>query len=278
LTGVKVDGIIGANIFSQFVLGINYKKKTITLHNPSNFKPPIEKYSSVPIEVQRNKPYLTVKTKINHGEQEIDLKLLLDTGASLSLLLYTDTHESISFPPTVIKGNIGMGLGGILEGYLGRIQEMEMAGHKLNNVITNFQEITEFLDTSILNNRNGIIGNLVLDRFNVIIDYSNQQLYLKPNKKFKKAFEYDKSGLTLIATGKDLRTIVVNNVIPNSPAGDVGIKKGDIVRKVNWIPSGYLTMKDLIRILQKKEGKKIKIIIKRNGARMKFEFKLKELI
>lgn len=278
LTGVEVDGIIGANIFSQFVLGINYKKKVITLHNVSNFKPPTEKYTTVPIEVKRNKPYLTVKTKINNLEQEIDLKLLLDTGASLSLLLYTDTHESISFPPTVIKGNIGMGLGGIMEGYLGRIQELGISEHRLNNVITSFQDIHEFLDTSFLHGRNGIIGNLVLDRFNIIIDYSKQKLYLQPSKKFKKAFEYDKSGLTLIATGKDLRTIVVNGVIAKSPAGEAGIKKGDIIRKVNWIPSGYITIKDLIRILQKKEGKKIKIIIKRNGNRMKFEFRLKELI
>ena len=118
----------------------------------------------------------------------------------------------------------------------------------------------------------------MLDRFNVIIDYNNQKLYLKPNKKFKKAFEYDKSGLMVIATGKDLHTLVINKVIPNSPASEVGIQKGDIIKKINWIPSGYLTMKDLIRILQKKEGKRIKITIKRNGKRMKFEFRLKELI
>ena len=278
LTGVEVDGIIGANIFSKFVLSINYKKKIITLHNPDRFSPPSAKYSMQPLTITKNKPYINVNLKTNVTDHPIDVKLLLDTGASLSLLLYTDTHESIKVPPTVISGNIGMGLGGQLEGYLGRIQEFNIADHKFNNVITNFQEIHEFLDTSFLNGRNGIIGNLVLDRFNIIIDYNNQKLYLKPNKKFKKAFEYDKSGLMIISTGKDLRTLVVNKVVSDSPASEVGIQKGDIIKKVNWIPSGYLTMKDLIRILQKKEGKRIKITIKRNGKRMKFEFRLKELI
>ena len=278
LIGIKVDGIIGANIFSQFILGINYKKRIITLHNPSNFSPPNDKYVKVPISVIKNKPYLTVKTKINSVDQEITLKLLLDTGASLSLLLYTDTNKNITFPPTLIKGSIGIGLGGNLEGFLGRVHELAISDFKLHNVITNFQEIHEFLDTSFLSGKNGIIGNLVLDRFNLIIDYNNELIYLKPSKKFKKVFEYDKSGLMLIATGKDLRTILVNNVVSGSPADEAGIKNGDVIRRINWLPSGYSSMKDLIRIFQKKEGKKIKLTIRRDGVRMKFEFRLRNLI
>ena len=174
LTGVEVHGIIGANIFSQFVLGINYKKMVITLHNPANFNPPKEKFSMLPITVFKNKPYLVIKTQTNAVSEPIDVKLLLDTGASLSLLLYTDTHESIEVPSTVIKGSIGLGLGGHLEGYLGRIHEMSIGRpYNLNNVITNFQEIHEFLDTTFFKRTEmGLLGNLVLDRFHVIIDYA----------------------------------------------------------------------------------------------------------
>jgi hypothetical protein len=49
----------------------------------------------------------------------------LDTGAGLPLLLYTDTNEAINIPPKVIRSNIAMGLGGYIEGYLGRIQEIQ---------------------------------------------------------------------------------------------------------------------------------------------------------
>ena len=58
----------------------------------------------------------------------------------------------------------------------------------------------------------------------------------------------------LIASGKNLTNFVVNDVIEGSPADEAGLKKGDIIKKINWIPSGYLTMKDL-RILQKKKEK-----------------------
>ncbi len=277
-TGVEIHGIIGANIFSKFVLSINYKKRIITLHDTEQFNPPKEKYTELPVTIIRSKPYLVAKTKLNNPNESINVKLLLDTGASLSLLLYTDTHKSITVPPNVIKGNIGMGLGGTLEGFLGRIIELGIADFKLNNVITNFQEIHELLDTSFLNGRNGIVGNLILDRFHIIIDYQKEKLYLKPNKKFKKEFKYDRSGLTLIASGKDLNTIVVSSIIEGSPADLAGVKNGDIIRNVNWLLPGYFTMKDLLRIFQKKEGKKINLIVVRNGKKMKFEFRLKDLI
>ncbi len=278
LMGVEVHGIIGANIFGNYVLGINYKKRVITLHDPSQFNPPKEKYSVSPITIIRNKPYLMVNAKLNNISDSIALKLLLDTGASLSLLLYTDTHKGITVPPNVIKGNIGMGLGGFLEGFLGRIKELGVANLALNNIITNFQEIEGLLDTTFLNGRNGVIGNEILNRFEIIIDYQNRKLFLKPNKKFKKAFEYDKSGLTLIASGKDLNIIVVNDVVSESPADQAGIKIGDIIHQVNWFPPGYFSMKDLIRIFHKKEGKRIKLKVKRDGKKMKFQFNLRKLI
>lgn len=278
LTGVEVHGIIGANIFGKFVLDINYNKRVIKLHDPFYFTPPNEKYAVLPITVFKSKPYLVTKTKIDNISRSIEVKLLIDTGASLTLLLYTDTHSSIIIPPNVIKGSIGLGLGGHLEGYLGRIHELEMSSLKLNNIVTSFQEIHELIDTSFLNGRNGIVGNLILDRFDVIIDYQRQKLFLKPTKKFKEEFKYDRSGLSLIASGKDLTTIVVNNVIANSPADEAGIQKGDIIKKVNWIPSAYLSMKGLLRLFQKNEGKKIKITVNRNGQNMKFEFQLRDLI
>ncbi len=278
MTGVEVDGIMGANIFSHYVLEINYKRKIITLHNPISFKTPGEKFSEIPITIIRNKPYVVAKARIDEVSPTIDLKLLLDTGASLSLLLYTDTHKSITIPPNVIKGNIGLGLGGFLEGYLGRSREIKIADFQLNNVITNFQDIHELIDTSLLFGRNGIIGNLILDRFNVIIDYRKELLYLKPNKKFKTVFKYDRSGLVLIASGKHLDTIVVSSVVPGSPADEAGLKKGDIIKKVGWVPAGYISMKDFIQIFQKRVGKKIKLTIRRNGERMKFEFRLRDLI
>ncbi len=278
LTGVDVHGIIGANIFSKFVLSINYKKRKITLHDPFYFKPPTDKYTTLPISVFKNKPYLTTMTRLSKDDPPVMLKYLVDTGASLGLLLYNETHESIVVPENVIHGVIGIGLGGHLEGFLGRIHLLEMDDLQLNDVLTNFQEVQEFPDTSFMNDRNGIIGNLVLDRFDVIIDYQRQNLLLKPTKRYHNVFKYDRSGISMIASGRDLNVFVISNVIPDSPAGEAGVQKGDIIIKVNWMPTGYFSMNDLVRLFQKREGKKIKLTVLRNGEKIMFEFRLRDLI
>lgn len=278
LIGMEVHGLIGASIFSKYVVKINYKTRTITLYNPNLSKPPSQKYTKIPIEVIKNKPYINVKTANISTDKPKDLKLLIDTGASLPLLLHCDSSTGVVVPPTVVKGNIGVGLGGYLEGYIGRIHELKFGPFKLNGVISNFQSLESMIDTTPLKERNGILGNEILSRFEVVIDYRNELLYLKPNKNYKKAFKFDRSGLMIIVGGKNLKTFIVNEVIEGSPAYKAGVQVGDEIRRCNWSLAGYLSLKSLSDILMKKEGKKINLVLRRNGKRLKVSFRLKDLL
>lgn len=277
LTGIEVHGLIGASLFSRYIVKIDYKKRIITLYNPIYFDAPDDSYFELPIEVHKNKPYLKAQVLKTPSDEPFDLKLLLDTGASLSLLVHTDSTTGVIIPEQVIRGNIGMGLGGYLEGFIGRLYQLEFGAIQLNSVITNFQSLNVMQDTSYLHGRHGIIGNLILDRFEVIIDYYNERLYLKPNRSFKKKFKYDRSGIIIIAGGKNLNTFTVNQVIEGSPAYEAGVEVGDEIKKINWLPTGYLTMNDLSNILMKKEGKRIKLKLKRNGKTIKVTFYLRDL-
>ena len=171
-----------------------------------------------------------------------------------------------------------MGLGGYLKGYLGRIHRLELGVHSFDNVLSSFQEMTNLQDTSKLYGRHGILGNILLSRFRIIIDYPGAKLYLRPIKKYNKGFKFDKSGLGIIAVGENLKTYEVNYIIPGSPADLAGMQKGDIIKKVNFFGSSMLGLADVVRILQRREGKRIKMVVHRNGKKMKFLFRLKTLI
>ncbi len=276
LTGREIHGILGSDIFRHFVVKINYSRRTITLTKANIFEPP-RGYQEVPMKVHRGKPYLDTWVKI-FGDTATNVRLLMDSGASTSLLLYTDTSPELQLPPNTIKGQLGMGLGGFIEGYLGRVNKLGVGNLEMSEVLTNFHEVNKGVDTSLLFERNGILGNKVLGRFYVIFDYPRERLFLKPNKYFKEEFEFDKSGLILLATGVRLNSIMVHDVIDGSPAAEAGVQPGDIIIRANALPSSFMTVEYMHNLLSKREGKRIKLVLLREGEKLKVTFRLRRLI
>ncbi len=277
IAGLEVQGILGADIFRGLVVQIDYNRKVITLSKSRGFKKPERNYIAVPIDIYRNKPYLNTFIKIQQ-DTTIPVRLLLDTGAMLSLLLNTDTHPGLKLPPRVIKGQVGLGLGGVIEGYLGRVISLDMGELQCTQVLTNFQELQQGIDTSFLKGRNGIIGNQILSRFNLIIDYPKGTLYLSPNRNFKKSFEFDKSGLIVIAADIHLSKFIIHAVIKGSPAEEAGLLPGDEIKRINCGPASLRTLSSIQHALAGKEGKQVTMVVKRAGRRIKVHFTLRNLI
>ena len=211
-------------------------------------------------------------------QRELDVKLLIDSGAGLSLLLHTNTHPNLDLPDKIIRSKFGMGLGGDLEGFLGRTQKLAFGDLNMQELSTYFQDLPERLDSNQINNRNGLIGNEILSRFVVIIDYIHGNIYLRPNRKFKKKFKFDRSGLLLARSGKNLEHFVIFSVVPNSPADEAGLKVGDLVTWCNGWPSSFYSLEGITRKFKKRVGKKIKLKVIRDGKKMEFRFRLRNII
>lgn len=275
--GTAIHGIIGGQLFRQFIIKIDYKNKNLILQDFDTFKAPTKKYQTLALEIFRNKPYITISAKLNK-DHSIPLKLLVDTGAGLTLLLHEDTNEAIDLPLNVIPGNLGSGLGGLLNGYLGRVNQLNLDELYFNNLLTYFQKVEGNYNLEHLNGRNGILGNVLLSRFYIIFDYIRGNIYLKPSKKYNKSLQFDKSGLSIFATGKNFNTFIINDVMKNSPAELAGLKKGDIIKRINGLSARFLDLQIISAKLQKKEGKRIKLVIKREEKKIKKIFRLKKLI
>jgi hypothetical protein len=212
------------------------------------------------------------------SSEELSVRLLLDTGAGLPILLYTNTADYLRLPEKTIRGALGSGLGGQLEGYIGRVEHFSFHGFEFENVLSSFQEVQADSITRKGLERNGIIGNSVLSRFNYVIDYPRQKLYLKSRGRLKRKFNYDKSGIHLAAAGHNLKDFIIQRVQFNSPAHDEGLRKGDVIRKIEGIPVSFYTLTGLNNILSSRNGRVVKLLIDRDDKRIKVKITLRTII
>ena len=274
ILGTRIDGILGGDFFKGLVIGIDHRKDKITIYNPNRFIPN-SKFSKHDIDIHNYKPYIKAHTEING---RIDtLNYLIDSGASLALLVHSNKDSLFKMPENVIIGNLGKGLGGDISGYVGMIEGMNIDQYKIPNIITSFQEIdSSFLETEQIY-RDGIIGNVILSRFHLIIDYMREKLYLKEVSKLDEEFEYDKSGMLIYALGDKLNEYFIKTIYPETPAEEAGLLPGDKIIKIGFWPSGFYSLSGILNKLQGKEGKKIKMTVLRNGKKIKTQFRLRNL-
>jgi len=273
--GIKIHGLIGYDIFSRFVVKIDYFHEKITFFDPGTHKVK-NRYHVIDLEITESKPIAKLNLQLNK-QQAIQGKLLIDTGASHALVLHQNSSEEISLPEKYIETILGRGLSGEIRGYLGRIEGMDFGKEKLSGVITSYPNESDFGIPKEMN-RNGSIGGELLKKFSVIFDFLNSKMYVKSNRYFKYPFEYNMSGLEFTAEGEGLNRYVIGNIRAASAASDVGFEVGDIVVSLNNMPAARLNLTKIYSQLNLREGKKINLTVFRNGKYISRSFRLKREI
>ncbi len=277
--GTEVHGILGYELFSRFVVKVDYSNKRLTLMLPGGFHPR-KKYDVIPITVEDTKPFVQAKIQIN-DTTTINGKFLVDSGASHGLLLETLSDPGIVVPTKNIDAILGRGIGGVLRGKIARIRSFTLGKNKTTDLITHFPDDYAYSDSlrkGRFTFRNGSIGGEMLSRFTVIFDFPNEKLYLKKNSSFKKKFYYNLSGLTIRATGIRLKTYEISDVRENTNAQRAGLLRGDEIVSINGVAVIDYELNNVNDFLNSKPGKKIRVEVKRKGEKIKKTFVLESQI
>ena len=306
--GIPIHGIIGYDLFKDFIIEINYSSKYIKLHNPSTYTyKPCKKCEPLNLEFNSHKPYFNVHIKLN--DQKIPVKLLLDSGGSDALWLFEDQEKNLVLEGTSFRDFLGRGLSGSVYGKRSKVQKIYINSFVLDNVNVAFPEEETISYVRQFKERNGSFSGNMIKRFNVIIDYRNAKITLKKNKYFKEPFRYNNSGIELEQTGIRLvnertPTVVLNDKINSqsnetyvfdskselrvkpafsivelrkgSPAERIGLKVGDVLLYINNNATYNYNLQEITQYFFGEINKKIRLKVERNGVPLTFVFRLED--
>jgi len=265
--GEKIDGIIGYSVFSRYIVKVNYDSLQIEFWTKGAIKYPRGGYLLKPFINT-----LPVQTARVRDERTINSRFLYDMGAGLCLLLTKDFigDSALLRKKRKFYTKEAEGLGGKVDMQTTVIREVKLGPYRFKNVpIYVFDDEYNVTSYPYLG---GLIGNDLLRRFNVILNYAKRDIYITPNSHYKEPFDYAYSGIELYMVDG---IIIVGDVAKGSPAQLAGIKEDDIVVAINRNFSQNLQQYKAALLNM---SEKAKIIVNRNGKLLSFEFKIKSIL
>lgn len=271
--GREVDGVLGYDVFKNFVVVIDYAAQRINLYEASSYK-----YrgagESIPLTIEDNTPFVRAQVILPAGKS-YEGKFMIDTGANSALNIFGgfDSAHGISKSLPKLLQTTSVGVSGRRGASIGRINGIRLGNMMLKNPVVSLAPVRA--DSDDLGD--GEIGAELLRRFKVIVDYSRQRIILKPNVQLAEPFEASLSGASIAAEGADYKTFKVRAVIENSPASEAGLRAGDIITKIDHKPATEFTFEQL-RKMFRQEGREYLLEIKRDDKTQQVKLKMRRLI
>ncbi len=173
------DVLVGLEPQQKYTFEIYYADKTFRLY-PGKPQLTLDK-SWMCIPMKEHVTQVTIPLKIKIGKKTISGDFLLDTGSAHTLSLTAQTVDERGLANQEdIRPWEGKGLSGISKGGVIQSESVQINKDKLLHVDIHLS----YDKSGALSGSDfyiGIIGNKVLEKYDVVVDYVNLRLYMRPN-------------------------------------------------------------------------------------------------
>jgi hypothetical protein len=272
--GRDIEGIIGYDFIKEFVVEIDYEARTISLFEPSSYQ-----YSGrgdvLPLTIT-NTPRVHAHIALP-GESPIEGLFEIDTGSDGTLTInspFVNRHKLLS-SLSEQAANRERGMGGESQRVDARLGSLQFGRFTIAAPIVGFS--TDAKGSMAAEDNDGPLGNEILGRFKVTIDYSRQRIMLEANAHLSDPFESDMSGIALDSEGKDCRVYKVSGIAEKSPAAEAGIKVGDEITAIDGKPANQFTSSQIEKLLMR-DGTERSLTLRRDGKARIVKIKLRRRI
>ncbi len=182
--GRNIDGLIGYDLFARLVVAIDFTERRLTVSEPSSFKRSADTIA-VPIEFVGRLATVHSKIGLTDG-RSLDARLVIDTGASQGVILrypFAETNGLLDSPSVAsVSGRKPQEASSLASGTLSLldvpVRDVSIGGWTFDH--PRVQAHKEPSGSGAFTSTDGLIGNTLLQRFVLVVDYPRRRLLLKP--------------------------------------------------------------------------------------------------
>lgn len=266
------DGVIGKSIFDRYVVDIDFEKSVLSLYEVGSFQ--ARGFESVPMMLASGIPTVEAKVENENGEK-IAVRLVVDLGAGHALSLQPETKR-LKLPAKTIPAVVGRGVQGEVEGRIGRVRNLRLGPFTLPSTVSSFAGKEAGTTCAGLGTgADGNLGNQVLRRFRVVMDYSRQRVLLSPQPGYDRPFEHNMAGLVLRPRRDG--SLSVRTVMEGSSAAEASIAPGDRIVAIDGQELDSTRQEGLLDLF-KQDGATLRLTVERDGTRFERLVKLRRMI
>ena len=160
--GIPVHGIMGYDLFRDFIVEVNYGSKRLKLHNPEHYTYKNKRNThTISLLVEKRKAYVE-GTVLMKDTANIPVKLLVDTGSSDALWLFPEPEKGLEIPEKNYDDHLGRGLSGDIFGKRSKINGVRIGNYELEEAKVAFPDRESFQGMDSLGDHYGSLGGEVL--------------------------------------------------------------------------------------------------------------------
>ena len=223
----RIDGLVGSEVLDAFVVSIDYVHHVMKLYDPASFH-----YRGIgtPVPfVSDGQPLIAAALNGHRG------LFLVDTGnpsASEVPGRFLRAHGMTS----AIAHGIPMMTGALKSLFpttLVRIRSLRIGTTTLHGIPFAVSETAS--GPLAARSYGGLLGEQVLSRFTVTLDYARSIIYFEPNADRARAMSGNRTGATVTvpAPGR----LLIAQIISGGPAAQAGLRTGDVITSVDGKPA-----------------------------------------
>ena len=211
--GRPMPVILGRELFTNSVVGLDFDKQLLTLSPAQNFVAPA---GATEVKLKRDGTLHFLPISVD-GQKPVEAALDLGNGGALSLS--KEYHEKV---PAIAKLPYAIGLsggvGGLHETKRVTMPTVTIGGFTFNDVPTDLGSVADGPYEDRAN-----AGIQLFKPFQLTLDLGNDRLWLKPTG-YAPVFTKDRAGMFVMLEDDHFNVL---HVTPGSPAEKAGLKKGD---------------------------------------------------
>ena len=269
IVGKKADGIIGNTAFRDKTICIDYFNQKIFVFKDF-YAEMVKDFKKISMTEINNRYFVNASITITkdivaNGKYLIDL----GSGGIVSITNNVAMQNNLKNKITnqIICNSSNVGIGGNSSDTFFKSNAIILGDLVVENEHLSYSNNK----TGALSEANylGLLGNGFFERFYVVLDFENKDLYLKPNINFKKKPKTYNLGFNYTDRTDIYNGLIVSSMFENSDAEKKGLRLGDIITHINDV--NVESMKDFSILDNTKNNQKIKIKYQRENRIQEIE-------